>query len=139
MECKLTTLFYCKYTNMDRAGFSKRKSRSEVFLHGPTELCEQKSFREASSHNDIGQWCEKARPERVTPEHGWRTVPPFGSTLAVKLKPSYLSRFWRKFCCDSGWSYLDWIALTFRFMTFGQVEGSFVHPLVPENFEFSCS
>jgi len=31
------TQFYCKYTNMDRAGFSKCKVRLEVLFRGPTE------------------------------------------------------------------------------------------------------
>ena len=35
------------------------------------------------------------------------TVTPFGSNVAVKLKPSYHSRFWQIFCCDCGRSYLD--------------------------------
>ena len=104
------TQFYCKYANMDRASFSKRRARLlELLLRGPTEWCVHKFMRGVSRH-DRSQWCEKTRPERVTPRHGWRTVSLFGSTLAVKLKPSYHSRFWRKFCCDCGRSDLDEIA-----------------------------
>jgi len=41
------TQFYCKYTNVDKAGFSMCRSRLEVLLRGPTEMCVQKVFRAA--------------------------------------------------------------------------------------------
>jgi len=35
------TQFYCKYTNVNRAGFSKCRARLELLLRGATELCVQ--------------------------------------------------------------------------------------------------
>jgi len=46
------TRFYCKYTNVDRAGFSMCRARLEVLSRGPSEWRVQKFSRGASSHND---------------------------------------------------------------------------------------
>jgi len=81
----------------------------KYFLRGPSDLCVQNILR-GHQINAISQWCERARPQRVMQGHGWRTVSPLGSNIAVKLKPSYHSHFWRKFCCDCGRSDLDEIA-----------------------------
>jgi len=52
------TQFYCKYTNVDRAGFSKCGARLEV-IAGPTEWCVLKFFMGASIHKDTSHWWKK--------------------------------------------------------------------------------
>jgi len=79
----------CKYTSVDRAGFSKYSAQLEVLLQGPTEWLADRAhnfFREASSHN-----CPLCTA--LLSDLRWIGNPINHSSTTVSVSPSCLSTY----------------------------------------------